>query len=167
MWTEALRGAGRALLRQPRALAWVAPLAWAGLLWWLSSHRSLIDTERAQALVYWGNLAHAPAFGILALLLLPLAPRAAGWVRLGARELATVFSLATLYAAVDELHQSRVPGRDASLFDVVTDTVGVACVLWIAVYLSRRDGSEGGLRRRLLAGLALCAGAAVLSTTGG
>ena len=167
MWTRALRAAGRALLRQPRALAWVLPLAWAGLIWWLSSQQSLLGAQRGRALVYWGNLAHATVFGLLALLLLPLVPRAGGWVLLGARELAAIFAATFLYGALDEWHQSRVPGRDASWLDLVTDAVGAACVLWVAAYLTREEASEGGLRRRLLGGLALCAAAAGLSTFGG
>jgi VanZ family protein len=40
---------------------------------------------------------------------------------------------AALYGVTDEFHQSFVPGRDASVFDLIVNTIGatVAVVLWI------------------------------------
>ena len=158
---RSLRACGRALLRLPRPVACLLPLAWAG---WSSSRSPAPDLARHQALSVTWNLAHAPAFGLLCLFLLPLAPRAGGWIRLGVAQRWCLGGLAALYGAVDEWHQSFVPGREPSVFDVVTDAVGVGCVLWITVYLGQADASEGGLRRRLAAGLGLCLAAALSST---
>lgn len=37
-----------------------------------------------------------------------------------------VIAVASFYGVMDELHQSFVPGRDASIFDWVADTLGAA-----------------------------------------
>lgn len=42
------------------------------------------------------------------------------------------FIVATLYAALDEFHQSFVPGRTASVWDVTVDSVGAAVAVTIA-----------------------------------
>lgn len=36
----------------------------------------------------------------------------------------TVITIASLYGAVDEFHQSFVPGRDMSAWDLMADTIG-------------------------------------------
>lgn len=159
-----LRACGRGLLRLPRPVAMLLPIAWAGLLWWSSSRSPVPQPPRHQAWSVTWNLAHAPAFGVLCLCLLPLAPREGSWIRLQSTQCWTLGGLAVLYGAVDEWHQSFVPGRQPSLLDVLTDGVGVGCVLWVTVYLGQASASEGGLRLRLLVGLALCLVAALLST---
>lgn len=116
------------------------------------------------ALSFGWNLAHAPAFGLLALFLIPLAPREAGWARLGLRELAWILALGVGYGAIDEWHQAHVPGRHATVLDVATDAVGVVCVLWISVYLGREDAREDVLRRRLALCLGLCLASAGVTT---
>lgn len=168
-WLGGLRGVLRALRRQPRALAWVAPVAWMGLLWWASDQPARPDLGRGAALALAWNLAHAPAFATLALLLLPLAPRR--WSRAGAGRGEQVWALlvAVAYGVVDEWHQSWVPGRQASALDVATDAAGALCALWIAGYVGREGAEEAGLRRRLLVGLALClatAGAVTFLSSG-
>ncbi len=52
--------------------------------------------------------------------------------------------LTVLYAVSDELHQSFVPGRHASVWDVMIDALGAALALWLAdhsVKRLRRDAS--------------------------
>jgi len=47
--------------------------------------------------------------------------------------------LAVIYGLSDELHQSFVPGRSPSAWDVILfDAPGGACGLWLKVWLSRR-----------------------------
>jgi len=41
------------------------------------------------------------------------------------------FVLAALYGVVDEFHQSFVPGRDASMGDVVADALGALTGAWL------------------------------------
>ena len=67
------------------------------------------------------------------------------------------------YAVVDELHQRWVPGRDSTPFDVLTDGIGAASVLWIVRYLGTSNASESGLWKRLAIGTAACALSAALS----
>ena len=55
--------------------------------------------------------------------------------RIGVRVGAMALGIAVAYAVSDELHQSFVPGRDASAYDVITDTIGalagtMGCWAW-------------------------------------
>ena len=164
MGTRALRRVGLILLRQPRGLAWVAPALWMGLLWWSSSRPSDPDSDSGPVFSFIWNLGHAPAWGLLALFLLPLLPRAGGWIRLGMGEVAWILLLAVGYGVADELHQAQIIGRHASGLDVVTDLVGAGSVLWVVALLGRERPSEATLRLRLLLCLGLCLAAAGAST---
>lgn len=46
-------------------------------------------------------------------------------------------SIGMSYGALDEFHQSFVPGRDASIFDVLADGAGSAAGAWAAAKLAR------------------------------
>jgi VanZ family protein len=100
--------------------AWLPVVAWAGLIFTLSSIPDL-----GTGLGGWDfalrKLAHATEYAILGVLLL----RAIG--RPG-----PAFVLATLYAATDEIHQAFVPGRQASPFDLAIDAAGVAVGIALA-----------------------------------
>jgi VanZ family protein len=53
-------------------------------------------------------------------------------------------AIAVAYAASDELHQWFVPGRSASMMDLVADAIGVcagtaACWAWAIISVSRDD----------------------------
>ena len=50
-----------------------------------------------------------------------------------AKTIAIAFLLASAYGALDEVHQGFVPGRYASLSDVVADLTG--CVIGVLVWL--------------------------------
>ena len=89
------------------------------LLYWASSR-----TELTAVPTGWDKLAHTCAYAVLGFLAL----RA---FRGGVADLAPWPTLAALlltvsYAGLDELHQSGVPGRDASGMDWLADTVGAA-----------------------------------------
>lgn len=47
---------------------------------------------------------------------------------------------AAMYAVTDEMHQAFVPGRSASLWDVLADAVGAAAAMVLTWELSRRKG---------------------------
>ncbi len=162
--TRALRAIGRFLLLQPRAVAWIPPVAWAGFLWWSSSRSPEVGTGHWKMSAFGWNMCHAPTFGFLALMILPTLPREGGWARLRPRDLGLTLGLTALYGVLDEWHQSSTPGRHSSGLDVATDVVGAACVLWIAAYMGRADVEDAGLCKRLALGLALCASAAAVST---
>ncbi len=164
-----LRSAGQALLAQPRWLAWLAPLAWAAMLFLLSTFSGPVDDRPVfpmQGFIW--NFAHPVLFGLLALLVIPVAPRRAlgqhQWTAMtGIGALWTVL-LVTLYGFTDELHQSTVPGRDASLLDVCSDGVGAAAVVAVVLYLGRPDANSRGLWIRFLGGLGACIAVAGLAT---
>ena len=73
-----------------------------------------------------------------------------------------MLSLVAGYGALDEWHQSLTPGRHPSVLDLLTDLVGGACCLWIAAYIGRASATEGGLRKRLALGVALCVASATV-----
>ena len=76
------------------------------------------------------NIAHVPLYGILAFLLLRAFNR--GKNNLEHRSLISyylAFAIGTLFAISDEVHQSFVPGRTASLLDVLLDVLGIIAVL--------------------------------------
>lgn len=78
------------------------------------------------------NLLHIPAFGLLALL---WADRFRSWKQPIGANLSWSAAIAASYGAVTELLQRWVPGRTASLLDVVLDVTGIAIALllyWVA-----------------------------------
>ncbi len=156
------------LLSTPRALAWLPPLAWASFIFYLSSGR-LDGPDLGVFGGFLTNLAHPGAFGVFALLLVPLArraahPRGGKWTGLTPEGALWVFVGAVIYGFTDELHQATVAGRDASVFDLLADAVGAFFVVLVVRYLGRRDATEKGLRHRLLLGLLASVGAAAIST---
>jgi VanZ family protein len=91
--------------------------AWAGVIFLLSS---LPSPPGAGSVPDW--LSHGAAYLVLAALvsrgLRGDAPEP------GARRTLAAIALATAYGISDELHQSGVPGRDASAADVAKDLAG-------------------------------------------
>jgi VanZ family protein len=78
----------------------------------------------ADAIIKKGG--HMIGYGLLALAYL----RAVGQSKFRPTVLAWI--LTVLYACTDEFHQSFVPGRGASIWDVVLfDSTGAALALWI------------------------------------
>jgi VanZ family protein len=112
----------------PALRLWVPVVAWAGLIFVLSSVPNLGTGLDGWDLVL-RKIAHAGEFAVLGALLL----RATG--RLG---LALV--LGVLYAVSDEVHQEFVPSRMGSPLDVAIDAVGVAfgVLLWQRVAQMRK-----------------------------
>lgn len=127
---------------------WLPPALWMGLIFWLSSDpdsganssrllgpliRLLapgLPAEQVELVVFvCRKAAHFVAFGVLAWLLWRALERPgdAGrwrWSRAG-----WALALAVLYAVSDEWHQSWVPPRRASAWDVALDAAGAAAAL--------------------------------------
>ena len=157
------RGIGTALLVPSRTVAGLAAVGWMSVIWWTSS----FSPEAAPRHYGWRSVAqnflHAPAYGLLGLLLMLTLPRRTGWPRLTLGEQASVVAGTLLYGIVDELHQSQVPNRDLSVFDLLSDITAPICVLLVVSYLGRAEATESGLARRFALGLVaclICAGAA-------
>ncbi|MCX6640917.1 MAG: VanZ family protein [bacterium] len=130
----------------------LAPLRlWAPLLIWLTAifvmssfHKTFIPQSKY---ISWDKVAHIIEFGILGY----LTARAIYFS--GVRFLYRSFVIMTillgvLYAASDEFHQYFVPGRFASVYDVMADGIGVAIGLWIFYRSIRRnvDAKSSGIK---------------------
>jgi VanZ family protein len=158
------RALGARLQRLPRGAGAALALAWMALIWLVSGTTPATGMPQTGVKSWLVNLAHAPEFGLLALWLIVLAPRARGWPRLERRTSAVILLAVLAYALADELHQLSVPGRDPSLADVATDLAGGACVLAIARYAGAPGASERGLLLRAGAALAACCACATAAT---
>jgi len=133
------------------------PLLIMGLIYWLSSlpGTPLPNDPAVYALFYWlsptiQNILHVPAFASLTW---AWCWALAGWLN-GARVRAiSAAGVAFGYGVLDEWHQSFVPGRHASLADVLLDSAGVVIGIGVAAWAARCAGSvpaaEGGARTRL------------------
>ena len=81
----------------------------------------------------WDKVAHFLEFGGLAFLV----ARASGNVR-------TAFVVAALWGALDEVHQSFVPGREAGVPDWIADLVGGLAGGVLGVATLRGGSGQGG-----------------------
>jgi VanZ family protein len=103
------------------------------------------------------SLLHIPLYGILTVLLIfsfmPLKfkllnsinPRnATNAINLRARYLLPG-GIASVVAIADEIHQAYVPGRDASITDVLLDLVGIILVLFFFFRLLKTNPSSRSL----------------------
>jgi VanZ family protein len=162
---RALRVVGRFLLGVPWPLAVLLVLGWGFVIWDLSSHAVPLPTAQSLGWEFLSNLAHAPLFGILTLFTagILLRERGGGWPRAQAGRSALVALAVLGYGVLDEWHQSRIPGRDSSAIDVMTDLTSALCVLWI-VHTLGGEPSERRLAGRLALGVGLCAASAALAT---
>lgn len=111
-------------------LRYALPLGWAVLIYWFSDQPRWVVTVPPWPGI--DKVLHAAVFGILVLLGL--------WARRArsGREALCLLLLGCAYGALDEWHQSFVPGRSADIWDVLADVLGcvVATALWWKFYLS-------------------------------
>ena len=127
---------------------WLPPLAWMGMIFYLSAQPDLPGPPEPWLATLFSNSAHFGVYGGLAFWWWralrssrrkPEPQKALG--KKGDRAaLLLALGISVLYGASDEFHQSFVPGRDASLLDLLTDTAGAATALWLV--WRRRCGSE-------------------------
>ena len=102
-------------------------LLYLAVLYWLSSIPDQAIRREHWWVLLLSNLAHAPIFSGLAVLILKtLGGREASFSRYG-----WTFILAAMCAGLDEWHQSFVPGRTVSLGDFSLDLAGSACALLV------------------------------------
>lgn len=109
-------------LFNPSWMRWVAVAAWMAGIFALSAQSRLPGLPAPFFDLLLKKTGHFLEYGVLALLLrraLEPYPGAWGWSWL----------LAVLYACSDEWHQSFVPGRNPSPWDVVIDGAGAATAL--------------------------------------
>lgn len=115
---RAIRSISAALRRN--TATWGPVLAWMAVIFILSSIPSLGDTTRNRWRLDPNTAAHVMVFAALGFLVVRAmiagdVSRAAWWT--------VVVGLS--YAITDEIHQSFVPGRTPSVWDIAADGVGV------------------------------------------
>lgn len=124
-----------------RTLWWLAALALMGLIFYLSAQADLPHVPEPWLDIVVKKTGHAALYGVLAWFYLG-ALRGDGPISDRARLLA--FGLAVLYAVTDEVHQSFVPGRTPSPWDVFIDGAGAAlAVSGINLPIGRRYTGPG------------------------
>lgn len=116
-------------------LPWIAAaVAWAVLLFVLSAQHGLTTPDIFLA---QDKAAHFLAYAGLGFLLARASypeNNVRGW------HVLIIATMAALYGITDEIHQSFVPGRDASVFDWIADTLGGTCAALATYFLhGRRD----------------------------
>ncbi|MBI4201556.1 MAG: VanZ family protein [Chloroflexi bacterium] len=135
-----------------RLLRWgsvVSLFLWMGLLFYVSSlPQSALPTQHG--LVRWLGSAlsyvyHFGAYGILGLL-----ATIVSWCWRGGRKLSRgwllgILCFGVLYSISDELHQSMIPERSASLLDVAVDTAGVVAGVAAWQFISLRWLRQGSV----------------------
>jgi hypothetical protein len=119
-----------------RSAAWLAVLAWAGGIFWLSS-RSGSEIAEMNIFDVWDKAAHFSAFlaGAIALAVALRWSTAWSWTRIA------IFTgiVISLYGASDEYHQLFTPRRSgADIGDWVADTLGAAVGALVTTFIHAR-----------------------------
>jgi VanZ family protein len=108
-------------------------VAWAALIFYLSSRSVVPEPPGGEAIPFLDKLEHALEYGIFsALLMLALrrGPVGPAW-RLQRHDPLLAFTIAALYAFSDEVHQAFVPMRLADPGDLIVDALGAAVVAFL------------------------------------
>ena len=106
-------------------------LALLASIYWMSSLPDVSGTEPDPLIQLVSNLAHAPLFAGLAFCLLKTLSGGRQARRSPGGVYRAVFLGAGTYAALDEWHQSFVPGRYPSVADFLLDLTGIIGMLLI------------------------------------
>jgi hypothetical protein len=138
--------AARCARTAPKKAHVALPFLIMAAFYWLSSlpGTQLPDDPKLYALFYWispalQNTLHVPAYAVLA-----GAWRwvLGAWLRSSSAQTIGACIIAVAYGVFDEWHQSFVPGRYASLTDIVLNIAGVALGIWLATLVSRYAGRD-------------------------
>lgn len=114
---------------------WGPPLAWMALIFLLSAQPDLPHAPEPWFDLVLKKVGHACMFGGLAWLYLR---GLRGYVHAGGVLRVASIVLAVAYALSDEYHQTFVPGRHGTWFDVGVDTVGICAAMLLDWWLARR-----------------------------
>jgi VanZ family protein len=131
-----MRDAAMGIRLEPRY--GLVTLAWLAGIYWLSSRPELGTSESQPLVALVENLLHVPLFAGLAFCLLKtLSPGP----EILWRVCGLVFLVTAVYAALDEWHQSFVPGRFASVGDFLLDVTGIVLVILTLRFRSLRKAN--------------------------
>ena len=115
-----------------RVLSLVCTLAWAGLIYYLSDQPTV---DMPSLFAYQDKLMHLAAFAVLGFLSLGAMRVSAAGFRAGQVWLSIM--LVSLFGVLIEYNQSFLPGRDASIGDLVADLAGASLGAGLLYWLSR------------------------------
>jgi VanZ family protein len=137
---DALMKAAR--VRDGSWLWWLAVVAYVALIFLVSSRPSL---RSPVTFPLWDKVVHLVEYALLGFLGLR-AVHASWSSRGGARlpvRVVLVLGCGLAVALLDELFQSTVPGRDASVWDFLVDVIGLIAGVGFARFMNnvRRDGA--------------------------
>jgi VanZ family protein len=90
------------------------------------------------------KIIHAASFFLLGGLFLVVSMIQDRFGFLGRRPVLWALVILLIYAALDELHQEWIPGRDGSIGDWTADFVGAAAGVFLAYILFRKRLAKGG-----------------------
>ncbi|RLD13355.1 hypothetical protein DRI50_07350 [candidate division KSB1 bacterium] len=115
-----------------------AHLPWFTLMMLVTIESSLIGFQLPKlGLRIEDKIVHFLIFGILGWLLVRgMIMESTKWIRRNAYFIAVLVGF--LFALSDEWHQSLVPGRDASVGDLLADILGIAFFIWYFYQKQRR-----------------------------
>ena len=104
---------------------WVFTVMYMGIIFYVSSLQR-IDTPGIQEIS--DKLLHLCAYFILAFMVY------LSFVKSGVKKYVFIlaFLIAVLYGIIDEFHQALVPGRDATIGDVIADSLGALLGSYLA-----------------------------------
>jgi VanZ family protein len=123
---------------------WLSALAgWAALIFILSSFPNPPGDQSQEWRSMVGHLAEYFVLAFLAAKVLELWRPGWGVATVGL----VAWACATAYGISDEFHQSFVPRRDASVFDVLMDSIGAAAGVLFWAWLNARTGGPRKDRR--------------------
>ena len=112
--------------------SWFVVIAWAGLIFYLSSIPSL-NSGFGVWDFFLRKAAHVVEYAVLTgLLARAWRKTSAALTVTGILALSGLFAL--LYAISDEIHQAYVPGRGPSAVDVAVDACGIIAALYVAKF---------------------------------
>ncbi len=124
---------------------YLPPLVWMGLIFFFSAQPDLPSAPSPWLDTLLKKIGHALAYGVLAWLYLrPLVARRLLRERFRHPTVPHVisFSLVVLYALSDEYHQTLVPGRNGTLWDVGVDSLGALVAMLLARWLRHRPMAD-------------------------
>ena len=115
------------LVRTIPALVWMLAI-------FVMSSRSQVPQPPGLSIQLVAIAGHFAAYGLLAILVAFAVPQC---VRQFASRAAVAFIVTVLYGVSDELHQSFVSGRHASVGDVVVDALGALTGIGVLYFVTR------------------------------
>ncbi len=121
-------------------ILWLPVFIWCSLIFYFSSLSLLPKIHEGLWDIIFKKLAHFSEYAVLALLLRRALAHSTAW--LPEKVNLWACGLAILYAVSDEIHQFLVPLRNAEVYDVMIDSFGAFCAIFVFNYWKKRSYSK-------------------------